>query len=265
MPINEPFEYLTFGGTFSRTFALWVDRFDFFSSIAGVVLIPYAVLKISLSLLVAIWIVEEEEIPDFHPKHIPLVTFIYGLEFFVYTLATIIGRGAIVLGVARMYVGQQATMAECLKDAWAKKWTLIPVSLIVGFGMLLGVGIVSLFVLFAIFSPNGFSIFLATLIAVAVASAGLYGYIGIVLANPSIMIENCSGPIQAMSRSWELTTGSRCYLLCTLFCLWFLNDMVSRVLHNIFVSGDVMDVLFSLAGLVVAMVPLLLYFPIHTM
>lgn len=62
MTIDEPFEYLTFGGTFGRTFSLWFDRFDFFTSIAGVVLIPFAVLNISVGLLAAIWIVEEEEV-----------------------------------------------------------------------------------------------------------------------------------------------------------------------------------------------------------
>jgi hypothetical protein len=79
------------------------------------------------------------------------------------------------------------------------------------------------------------------------------------------MIENFSSPMQGINRSWELTMGSRCYLMCTLFCLWFLNDLVSRLLHNIFVTGDIMDVFFSLAGIVVAVIPLLLYFPLHSM
>ena len=59
MTIDEPFEYLTFGGTFRRTFGLWIERFDFFTSIAGIVLVPFAVLNISIGLLAAIWIIEE--------------------------------------------------------------------------------------------------------------------------------------------------------------------------------------------------------------
>jgi len=263
MTIDEPFEYLTFGGTFGRTFSLWFDRFDFFTSIAGVVLIPFAVLNISVGLLAAIWIVEEEEIPDFHPKHIPTVIFIFGLQFAVYTLATIIGKGAIILGVARMYVGQQVTLMECLRDTWAKKMPLISVSLILGFMMICGTAVLAVFVSLAASFPNPLTIFLAVMVGLIIVSGGGYTYVGLVLANPSIMIENFSGPVQGIKRSWELASGSRCYLLCTLFCLWFLNDMVSRLLHNIFVTGDIMDVVFSIAGLVVSVVPLLIYFPMH--
>lgn len=265
MPIDEPFEYLTFGGTFSRTFSLWVDRFDFFSSIAGLVLVPYAILTVSIGLLAAIWIVEEEEIPEFHPKHIPMVIVIFGLQFLMYSLATIIGRGAIILGVARMYVGQRATLMECLQDTWAKKWPLISVAVMIGSALMVAVIVAAVFVSIAAGYPNPFTIFLAVMACGAVLSFGLYGYIGVVLVNPAIMVENFSGPIQGLKRSWELATGSRCYLMCTLFCLWFLNDMVSRLLHNIFVTGDVMDIVFSVAGIVVSVVPLLLYFPLQAM
>jgi hypothetical protein len=265
MTIDQPFEYLTFGGTFGRTFSLWIDRFDFFTSIAGIVLIPFAVLNISVGLLAAIWIVEEEEIPDFHPKHIPLVIFIFALQYVVYALTTVIGKGAIILAVARMYVGQQVTLMECLKDTWAKKMPLVSVALFVGLAMLLTAAALAVFVGIAAAYPNPFTIFLAIMAGIVSVSGGLYGFIGVVLANPTIMIENFSGPVQGIKRSWELATGSRCYLLCTLFCLWFLNDMVSRLLHNIFVTGDIMDVVFSFAGLVVSVVPLLLYFPLHAM
>lgn len=263
MPIDEPFEYLSFGGTFSRTFSLWMDRVEFFTTIAGIVLLPFAVLFVTIALVGAIWILEEDEIPDFHPKHIPLVTFIFGLQYVVYSLATIIGRGAICLAVARMYVGEPVTVMECLKDAWAKKFTLISVSAIMGAAMLIGVVIVSICLGVAIAAPNGFTIFLAVISSLAVIAAGFYWYIGIVLTNASIMVENLSGPIQGMKRSWELVAGSRCYLICALFCLWLMNDLVSRLFHNLFVGGDVMDVFFSVVGILISVLPLVVYFPMH--
>ena len=265
MPIDEPFEYLTFGGTFSRTFSLWMERAEFFSTIAGIVLVPFTVLFVTIALVAAIWIVEEDEIPDFHPKHIPLVTFIFGLQYLVYSLATIIGRGAISVGVARMYVGQPVTVMQCLKDAWAKKCTLIAVSAIMGSGMLIGVIVVSIFIGIAVASPNGLTIFLAVITSLAVIAAGFYWYVGIVLTNAAIMIENFSGPIQGMKRSWELVAGSRCYLICALFCLWLMNDLVSRLFHNLFVGGDVMDVFFSIVGILISVLPLVVYFPLHAM
>jgi hypothetical protein len=85
------------------------------------------------------------------------------------------------------------------------------------------------------------------------------------MTNPAIMVENISNPLQGIQRSWDLATGSRCYLLCTLFCLWFLNNMVSRLLHNMFVTGDVMDIMFSIAGIVVSVIPMLIFFPLHAM
>lgn len=264
MTIEDAFEYLTFGGTFSRSFSIWLDRFDFFTSIAGLVLIPFVVLNVSLAILIGVWAFETTEIPDFHPKHIPLVIFIFGLQFATYYLATVIGRGAIILGVARMYVGQRATMMECLKDTWAKKWTLISVFLIMGSAMLLGGGILLLFIAMALEYPNPLTIFLAVLISIVVGAAGWYGYIGIILTNPSVMVENFQGPVEGMKRSWELSTGSRCYILCTLFCLWFMNSMISQLLQNLFGGENLMETLFSAAGLVVSVLPLLIYFPLHS-
>ena len=265
MPIDEPFEYLTFGGTFSRTFSLWMDRWEFFSIIAGIVLLPFTVLFVTVALVAAIWIVEEDEIPDFHPKHLPLVISIFGLQYLVYSVATIIGRGAISLGVARMYVGQPVTVMECMKEAWAKKCTLISVSAIMGAAMLVCVFIVSMFIGIATASPNGLTIFLAVVTTLVVVAGGFYGYVGIVLTNPSIMIENLSGPIHGMKRSWELVAGSRCYLICALFCLWLMNDLVSRLFHNLFVGGDVMDMYFTIVGILISVLPLVVYFPVHAM
>jgi hypothetical protein len=41
--------------------------------------------------------------------------------------------------------------------------------------------------------------------------------------------------------------------------------MVSRLLSNIFMTGDAMDILFSVAGIVVTILPLLVFFPLHAM
>jgi len=264
MAIDEPFEYLSFGGTFSRSFQIWLDRFDFFSSIAGVVLVPFVVLLVSSSLLTAIWVVEAEEIPDFKPHHVPLVIFIFGLQFMIYELATILGRAAMMRGVAKMYVGQSVTLMECLQEAWAKKGSLISVAMIVGLAWTLSITVVSMFLFLMIAHMNPLTIFLFVVTTVGVLGYGLYAYIGVVLTYPAIMIENCSGPIHGLKRSWDLATGSRCYLLCVLFCLWFLNSLINRVLHNIFLTGDIMDALFSLAGLVVTVVPLLVYVPLQS-
>ncbi len=48
MTIDEPFEYLTLGATFGRTFGLFLDRFDLFCAITGIMLVPLIVLMLTL-------------------------------------------------------------------------------------------------------------------------------------------------------------------------------------------------------------------------
>lgn len=265
MTIDEPFEYLTFGATFSRTFSIWADRFDFYSAIAGMVMVPYAIFVVSLGFLFALWYIEEEEIPGFQPKHLPVVIVVFGFQFFVYTLATIVGKGAIVLGVARMYVGQRPTFMECLRESWNKKYPLISATFLIALVLSIAMVLLSIFIGLAVGIPNVLTITLAVLVGLGLVAVAAYAYIGTVLTVPSIMVEGFSGPIQSIKRSWELAAGSRCYLFCSLFCLWFMSDLVKRLLHNIFVTGDIMDTLFSLAGIVVELLPLIVFFPLHTM
>jgi hypothetical protein len=262
MTIEEPFEHLGFGGTFARAFHIWLDRFDFFGSIAAIVFVPFFVLFFGLGFLLGLWMIEKENIPEFHPKHIPLAIFVFGLEFMVYELATILGRAVIIRGVAKMYVGQPVTTMECLREAWAKKFPLISVSMIVGFGWTLGITVAALFVYLAFSHPNPLTVFLAVVVAIVVYCVGLYLYIGVVLAYPAIMIENFPGPLRGIKRSWDLATGSRCYLFCVLFCLGFINNLLNRMLHNMFVGGDIMDVMALLVG---SMMLFLVCFPLQSM
>lgn len=265
MTIDEPFEYLTFGGTFSRIFGIMIDRFDVFMSIAAVVIVPYSILMITLSIFVAYVIIEEEEIPDFEPQHVPLVMMIFAVQLLAYSLVTIIGRGAIIRIVGLMYIGQHPTWFSCLKVAWERKYALIGANAMIYGALTVGFLVTWTFTKIALKHSNILTWFLAIVAGLIYLFAGLYGYIGVVMTNPAIMVENHSNPIQGIQRSWDLSTGSRCYLLCTLFCLWFLNNLIARLLHNMFVTGDVMDIVFSIAGIVVSVVPMLFFFPLHSM
>mmetsp|Transcript_1703 Transcript_1703/g.3877 ORF Transcript_1703/g.3877 Transcript_1703/m.3877 type:complete len:349 (+) Transcript_1703:180-1226(+) len=263
MTIDEPFEYLTFGGTFGRTFSLFVDRFDLFMGLSGVVIVPFAVLLLTTSIIAASIIIREEEVPDFHPHHIPAIVLIVLVQLILYELCSVIGQGAVSKAVASVYVGQRPGFGHCLKDAWKMKWSLLGSSVLVYGALCVAFIPAWIFVAMAIMSPNPLTITLAVLSGLAFVGGALYGYIGVVMVSPAIMIETIKNPIQAITRSWELATGSRCYLLCTMFCLWFINQLVARLLHNMFVTGDVMDILFSIVGIVVSIVPMLLFFPLH--
>jgi hypothetical protein len=258
MTIDEPFEYLTFGGTFGRTFGLFFDRLDLFMGMSGVVIVPYTVLLLTSSIIAASIIVREEEVPDFHPTHIPAIVLILLIQMILYELCSVIGQGAISKAVASIYIGQRPEWLNCLKDAWKMKLPLLGSSVLVYGALCVAFIPAWIFVAMAIMSPNGLTITLAVVASLAFVAGGLYGFIGVTMVSPAIMIESIRNPIQGITRSWELATGSRCYLLCTLFCLWFLNNLVARLLHNMFVTGDVMDILFSVVGIIVSIVPILL-------
>jgi hypothetical protein len=265
MSIDEPFEYLTFAGTFGRTFGLFFDRFDFFMSLSAIVLVPYAVLMGTSAIFIASLLIREDEVPDFHPTHIPLISMILIIQLTGFTLVTIIGRAAIIRGVALIYIGQRPTQMSCLKAAWGKKWTLLGSNVLIYGALFAGFLLPWIFVSVAVVSPNVGTIALAVITGVVFLAAGLYGYVGVIVTNPAIVVENFTSPLQGIQRSWELATGSRCYLLCTLFSLWFLKSLVARLLHNMFATGDILDVLFSVVGIVISVIPMLLFFPLHSM
>lgn len=265
MTIDEPFEYLTFGATFSRTFGLFFDRLDVFCAITGVVLVPFVVLLLTLGIFGASVLIREEEIPDFHPKHIPLIVFVVFLQCVAYELATVIGQGAISKAVAMIYVGSQPTWLGCLRDSFKRSCCLLGSSILV-YGTLFVAGLPALiFLLVVVANTNALTIILAVATCSAFILGGLYGFVGACMSSPAIMIEGFSNPLQGIMRSWELAKGSRCYLLCTLFCLWLMSDLLTRLLHNMFITGDILDALFSIVGVIVSVVPLLLFFPLHAM
>jgi hypothetical protein len=265
MPIDDPFEYLTFGATFGRTFGLFFDRFDLFCAITAVVIVPFVVLVVTLGIFGASIALREDEVPDFHPKHIPLVVLIFFCQTVAYEIATVIGQGAISKAVAMIYVGQQPTWMGCLRDAFKRGCTLLGSSIIV-FGTLTVMGLPAIiFLLVVVANTNVLTILLAVVTCIFFAVGGTYGYIGVVMSSPAIMIEGFNNPLQGVMRSWELATGSRCYLLCTLFCLWLMNNLLARLLHNMFVGGDILDAVFSIVGVIVSVVPVLIFFPLHAM
>jgi len=262
MPLSEPFEYLSFGATFSRTFAVMVEHLDVFFSLSLLTLIPFAVIMITAGVFSASLV---EKVPDFHPTHIPLVVLVFTIQILAFVFTTIVGRGAIIRATALMYIGQRPTWLACARSAWQKTWVMLGGSFII-----YGAGMVALMVPLILISvasikPNALTILLAVLAWVALLVGGVYGYLGVVMTNAAIMVENFPTPMRGIQRSWELAAGSRCYLLCTLFCLWFANNLISRLLHNVFVTGNVMDVLFSVAGIVVSILPMIVFFPMHVM
>ena len=180
-------------------------------------------------------------------------------------MATVIGQGAISKAVAMMYVGQQPTWLGCLRDSFKRFCTLMGSSILI-YGTLFVAGLPAfIFLITVTANPNFLTILLAVVSCTVFVIGGVYGFIGASMSSPAIVIEGFSNPLQGIIRSWELAKGSRCYLLCTLFCLWLMGNLLTRLLHNMFLGGDIMDAYFSIVGVIVSVVPVLLFFPLHAM
>lgn len=267
MAIDQPFEYLSIGGTFSRAFCIIRERFGFFVSIGAIVLVLLAALKVSYLLLLTIWTLEDERIPDFEPKHVPLVVLVFGLEILSYEMASFIGRAAIMRAVAKMYLGESATLKECMEDVWMKKVPLLSTFAIIGAVMGLWVFLKSSLAILALMSGSLVVVVILFLLGLVAFCGMLYLYTGISLAYPSIVVENFRGPLQGIKRSWELTAGSRCYIATVLGCPWLLNKLISTLLRVIFWNKDpqfdALDLILDIPGVLMSLLPILIYLPMH--
>mmetsp|Transcript_6093 Transcript_6093/g.14263 ORF Transcript_6093/g.14263 Transcript_6093/m.14263 type:complete len:347 (-) Transcript_6093:417-1457(-) len=263
---DDPFEYLTFGGTFRRSFGLLFERFDLYMGISFCVLIPFAVLYMATVFAMLSVVVGDTEnySSDFAFEHVPLLLFLFAVQAILYDVASVIGQAAISHAVSLTYIGQRPGWFQCLKKAWSIKWSLLGASFLVYGGLFLAFVPAWVVISLSVFDPSILKTLLLFVVGIPSLGVCAYAYTGTLLASPAIIVEGIQSPLQGIKRSWELSIGSRCYLVCTMFCLWSLNQMLSSFLHNLFLRGDVMDAFFSVGGIVVtAILPVVFYFPIH--
>lgn len=260
--IDDTFGYLTFGGTFKRTFALFLDRFDLYMAVSAIVMVPYVIIYASLLIFLAVALFEGLELEDIAR---PIEFLIFCIEFGIYALATVIGQGAIANAVAKVYIGENPEWLGCLKTAWKRKWPLLGASLLVDGSIFLCLMLVAAAIFIFSFDPNAFTIALLVLAIVFVSVGATYVYSGLMLVSPSIMVESFSGPVKGIKRSWELSTGSRCYLICTVISLYFCLAVANAFLMNLFGSESMISVVDFVINFVMRVIPLSLYFPLHAM
>ena len=239
---DETFEYLTFGGTFGRVFRLFFDRLDVFMGISLVFTIPYAILG---TIFVTGLVTEADGFgEDFEAGHIPKLFIMFALDFLVYELACVIGQGAISIAVAEIYVGRRPGWGTCLKRSWTMGWALVSSSLLVHMPLFLCFVFLSVLVVLVLdgYVWGGTLLFGFLIICLVVT---IYSYSGLILSGPAIVIENFRSPIKGMKRSWELSTGSRCYVLSTLIGLFIGRRLIVGLFGSVFGgwAREIFDVL----------------------
>lgn len=239
---DDIFEYLTFGGTFGRVFRLFFDRFDVFMGISMVFFVPYAILVVTGLVMGAIAFEE-----SFDPDNVPKLFIMFALDLLIYELACVIGQGAISVAIAEIYIGRRVGFGSCLKRAWTAKWALVCSSMLC-FGSLFVTSLLPIFIVCLLAMHTAPVVaFGAFLVLCACLGGSCYWYSGLILSGPSIVIENFASPIKGMKRSWELSTGSRCYVLSTMIGLFVWQRMIVIFFRAIFGSfiGGILELLFT--------------------
>jgi len=264
---GDPFEYLTFGGTFGRVFRMFFDRFDLFMAISLVVMIPFALIFVSVVIFTLSVIFNGYDSEEFGQGPVGVV--ILGIEVLLFDLATVIGQGAVTHAVAMIYVGEEMTRTlgwlSCLKAAWGRKWALLGSSILVHGSLFVAMIPLVVVYFFGAYAPGFWTLSLSVISTIIFLVGASYLYSGLLLASPAIMTEGLgNSPIRAIKRSWELSTGSRCYLICAMMSLSFLVQLVYAFLNNMFGSGNFYLAVVSPVDFVVKIIPLVLYFPLFS-
>ena len=275
---GDPFQFLSFGGTLSRTFRIFLEHADVFLTLSAVVMVPFLIIVATYFLVAVSWAIREAEAEatgdymGFYPHHIPMLATVLGFQTLTYAVVTIIGRGAMCRAVAEMYLGQTPDWKQCLLRAWQRKVPLLGASLFVAVGILVPALLpVGIFAASVIRESFGLVLF-GTLVLLAFVALVLYAYASTIMVTPSLVIEPLPIPpsdrycgficVEGLKRSWALSAGSRCYILCSLCCMFFIHEIVRQLLRNLFTNGGIFDSYFTIVGILVMMIPVALFLPL---
>jgi len=141
---------------------------------------------------------------------------------------------ALVAAMAKSYLGRPITISEAFRDGLRAAPTLIAAGLIV---------FVLLMLLWAVLITvaalsNQALVFVVALLA---AMVGTVYIASSTLVAPVVATIERVGPIQAIRRSWSLSTGNRWRIIGLQLLLVILNAVISALLSAVFVSALISD------------------------
>lgn len=272
------FSNLSFTGTLSRTFHVFFEHWRVLVPIATVVLVPLIVISVTFT----VWFVEsileiKREGYEYKPHHLHLLYFMLIVQALLYGIVTVWGRGAMIRAVAEIYSGKipdNNMWKSCMRHVWVSgQLKPLVTSSIIIFGGLAATGLVPyvLLIIEGAVKNSAFS-FIAFTVAMMWGVFAMFAYSLFILASPVICVESISDPMVAIRRSREIVTGTHCYVFLALLVLWILNQIATNISSAVFLGGKhdgslpsaAMAIVTSFEGILVALVPRLVFFPLHT-
>mmetsp|Transcript_38153 Transcript_38153/g.43549 ORF Transcript_38153/g.43549 Transcript_38153/m.43549 type:complete len:370 (-) Transcript_38153:141-1250(-) len=183
------------------------------------------------------------------------------VEMLLFLIFAVVAEVAMIYAVGQLYVNRDPRFSECLKKGFSKWCTLFGASMLVLLGLQFG----NLILLSILVTFSHASITLYFLLAFVVYVAWfvflIYVFVPLVILSPSIVIENL-GPIDGIKRAWDLAQSNRCYIFCTVFCFGLIYNLLILIINGIVVSVAGKEATFSAWGVLVSMLPAIIYLPL---
>jgi len=294
---SDPFQRLTAGGTFHRTFKIFAQRYDLFLIISGFVFVPLVPLMItvfqnigfSMHTMMGGWIPPQPNTtidfddaflfstmaPSFNSNgdvedstnaatQMTNLSWQFVVEYVVFLCFAFAGRVAMAHAVAELYAGRDPSWLDCCKKG-LQRWCDIFLAFMLMNAMVFGCQVVvNILLMLAILTKIRIIMVLGFLLVVAWMVAFLFAMVSLSLLAPVIMVEG-TRPVQSIKRCWELSWNNRCYIFCTIFCLCMMYYVVQLLLYVILASTGGVDFVFSALGAFLIMLPAWIYLPMAIM
>lgn len=294
---SDPFQRLTAGGTFNRTFQIFVQRYDLFLIISGFILVPLIAMMVTVfqqvgfSLHTAMGVLvapqnttSYNDFDDaflFNASSTPSSSFTLGaglegddsttqmddvpwqfvLEYVVFFCMTFGGNAAMAYAVAELYADRNPSWLDCCKKGF-QRWCDIVLAVVLWISVVVGSEMVVLFFAILLFlSGNHVLEFFGCLLILAWLVAFILGSVSMSLLAAVIMVEG-TGPVRSIKRCWELSWNNRCYIFCTIFCLCTVYNVIKILLYVIVAASGGEDLVFSPFGAILILFPLWIYLPL---
>lgn len=251
MPLeSNPFTRLGVGGTFSRTFTIFRERWVDFLTISAVIFVPFlffmvTILGMTLSVNKAVAQEMEQEDGTVDPADFLSIyksTFHHVIgqlvvEQIFYILIGIAARAMMAMMVAELYADRRPSLMECFQKTLRLFCNIFCAGFIVGGVMMLGYVLLVLIIVLCIYAQSGLVWLLGVGVFLAAMVAMVYVSVSMMLLSAVVMVEQ-KGPMEAIRRCWDLASGHRCFLYCTVFLLSLANYIFQQIVAAIFLGSD---------------------------
>jgi hypothetical protein len=290
---SDPFQRLTAGGTYNRTFTIFAHRYDLFLTISGMIFVPMAALMITLQLhtgssmhtlltngspdsvyysggevnddmmddATATATAAEADANDDAAKAMNKFMTQFFVEYVVFMFFAIGAQAAMALAVAEMYANREPNVVQCLKKGFSRWCDIFGAAMLIGLGVGLSNVVVQIIGVLLIYTGNNFFVSLAFLIIIAYCAVVMYVMVTLMILSPVIMVEG-TGPIKSIKRCWELSSNNRCYMFCTVFCMAMVYYAIQLVISLILFMGGGTEAVYSWWGALLLVLPALVYVPL---